>query len=158
MGIYNHGNAFHKGPGGNIDMDEAFHRFVSQQPMLSKGGYESQSKYSENHNVEFETISSHSNTNTAKMLNRNRQPITIQSRRENDSSMAAPLGYAGSRSYLQNSNLSSSLHEESRLSNSQSMRLRASPIVNQTATHKFGSSQILQPWTPLWRQRPASDG
>lgn len=137
MGGYNNGSGFPKDPGGNFHMGQAFHRFMSQQPMISKGGHESQSKYTENHNVEFETVSSHSNTHTAKMLNRSRQQIAMQPRGENqDTSMAAPLSYANSRSYLPNSNLNSSMHEASRLSNSQTMRVRPGPTNNLTAPHK----------------------
>lgn len=130
LGGYNEGPAFHKDAGSTMQMAQAFHRFMSQQPMIAKG-YESQSKYTDNHNVEFETISSHSNTNTAKMFNRSRQQIMMQPRAENhDAGMAAPLSYANARSYLQTSNLNSSLHEASRLSNSQSMRVRPNAMNN----------------------------
>ena len=119
-------------------MGQAFQRFMAQQqPLISKGGYESQSKYTDNHNVEFETISSHSNTNTAKMLSKNRHQLMMQSRGENnDGSMSAPPSYPAAKSYHQNSNMNSSMHEASRLSNNQSMRMRGSLANNQTAPQK----------------------
>ena len=43
---------------------------MAQNPELLKGTFDSNSKYTDNHNVEFETISSHSNN--TKIMNKNR--------------------------------------------------------------------------------------
>lgn len=137
MGSYGQAGGYPRAPGPGLHVSQALQRFMAQQPMLARGGHESLSKYTENHNVEFETVSSHSNTHTAKMLNRSRQPIAMQPRGENhEASMAAPLSYANSRGYLPNSNLNSSMHEASRLSNSQTMRVRPALASNPPAPQK----------------------